>query len=72
VVIIGAGVAVVVVVVGAAKVVRVGSVLVAPEVVVLSGGGVELITAVVLPVVGLLAVLVVVTELPLRVELVPV
>jgi hypothetical protein len=72
VVIVGAGVAVVVTVVGAAKVVRVGSVLVAPEVVGLSGGGVELITAVVLAVVGLLAVLVAVTELPLRVELVPV
>jgi len=51
------------------------SVLVVPEAIVVTGAGVELITAVVLPtvglVVGLLAVLVVVLVFPL-VELVPV
>lgn len=75
VVVIGAGVAVVDVV-GATKVVRVVSVLAAPDaIVVVTGVGVELITAVVLPgvglIVGLIALLVVVPVFPL-VELVPV
>ena len=73
--VIDAGVAVVVAA-GATSVVRVESVLVVPEAIVVTGGGVELTTAVVLPgvglVVGLFAVPVVVPVLPLVVELVPV
>ena len=69
-VVIGAGVAVVVGA-GATGVVRVVSVLVVPEAIVVTGGGVELVTAVVLPGVGLLVGLLAVLVVVLPVELVP-